>query len=401
MGRPAGRAHGRGRAARRPGDRPARAGRADRRRPHRHRRARARPGRLLRGRAAAAALGQRAAAARDRGPERRAGPRRLQRPPRRPQPLLPLPDPRPQRALAVRARPRALAPVSVRRGRPARVRGAAAGRARLHRLHAVRRLPPALRAGRPARRLGAPRRRARVLDRGRLLHAQHEPRARRDDARARRRPRRRGRLRAPARGPPALGGRAAPPRRTGSTSSRCGTRLETDAAGAAHQRRRDRRQGAADAAARAAGARGRRAGGGRAGLQPLRHRPLDHLLAAAVGDRGRLRGRHEGLRLRRHAGRLRAARGARADRGLLARPGRLRDQPRLQPRRRHHLLRDGRGGAGGDHARRAGDRGLAAVAGARDGLPARRALRVRGRRPRSRRGSSTGSTTCRCPRARC
>ena len=60
-------------------------------------------------------------------------------------------------------------------------------------------------------------------------------------------------------------------------------------------------------------------------------------------------------------------------------------QPRRQPRRRHHLLGHGRGGAGGDRARHAGDRRLAAVAGARDGLPARRRVRLRRRRPRSRR----------------
>ena len=51
----------------------------------------------------------------------------------------------------------------------------------------------------------------------------------------------------------------------------------------------------------------------------------------------------------------------RADRGLRGRAGRLRDQPRLQPRRRHHLLGHGRGGARGDRPRAAGDRGLPAV----------------------------------------
>ena len=79
-------------------------------------------------------------------------------------------------------------------------------------------------------------------------------------------------------------------------------------------------------------------------------------------ERGRLRGRHERLRHRRHARGLRAARRARADRRLPARPDRLRHQPRLQPRRRHHLLRHGRGGAGGHRARPAGHRGLPAVA---------------------------------------
>ena len=72
---------------------------------------------------------------------------------------------------------------------------------------------------------------------------------------------------------------------------------------------------------------------------------------AAVGRGGRLRRRHGRLRHRRHAGRLRALRRARADRGLRGRPDRLRHQPRLQPRRRHHLLGHGRRGAGGRRAR--------------------------------------------------
>ena len=53
---------------------------------------------------------------------------------------------------------------------------------------------------------------------------------------------------------------------------------------------------------------------------------------------------------------------ARPDRGLRARPDRLRHQPRRQPRRRHHLLRHGRRGARGRRARPPGDRRLAAVA---------------------------------------
>ena len=57
---------------------------------------------------------------------------------------------------------------------------------------------------------------------------------------------------------------------------------------------------------------------------------------------------------------------------LRARPRRRRHQPRLQPRRRHHLLGHGRRRARGDRARRPGARDLPAVAGARDGLPARR-----------------------------
>ena len=47
---------------------------------------------------------------------------------------------------------------------------------------------------------------------------------------------------------------------------------------------------------------------------------LDHDAPAAVGRGGRLRGRHGRLRDRRHAGRLRALRDARAGRGLHGRP---------------------------------------------------------------------------------
>ena len=47
------------------------------------------------------------------------------------------------------------------------------------------------------------------------------------------------------------------------------------------------------------------------------------------------------------------------------------------------------------------DRGLPAVGGARDGLPARHAVRLRAGRARSSRAWSRSSTTSRCPRARC
>src|SRR5215210_7732128 len=57
----------------------------------------------------------------------------------------------PEIAVLEAARAPALVSVSVRGGRPARVRGAARGHARLHRLHPQRRLPPALRPRRPAR----------------------------------------------------------------------------------------------------------------------------------------------------------------------------------------------------------------------------------------------------------
>ena len=48
-------------------------------------------------------------------------------------------------------------------------------------------------------------------------------------------------------------------------------------------------------------------------------------------------------------------------RGLRGRAGRLGDQPRLQPRRRHHLLGHGGRGARGDRPRAARDRRLPAV----------------------------------------
>ena len=60
--------------------------------------------------------------------------------------------------------------------------------------------------------------------------------------------------------------------------------------------------------------------------------------------------------------------------GFAGRAGGLGDQPRLEPRRRHHLLGHRGGGAGGDRPRAAGHRRLAAVelAGAR--LPGRLGL---------------------------
>ena len=53
-----------------------------------------------------------------------------------------------------------------------------------------------------------------------------------------------------------------------------------------HQRRRDRRRRAADAAARAAGLEDVELAVDRAGLQPLGHRALDHVQPPAVGHRG-------------------------------------------------------------------------------------------------------------------
>ena len=55
----------------------------------------------------------------------------------------------------------------------------------------------------------------------------------------------------------------------------------------------------------------------------------------------------------------------------------------------------------GDPARAAGDRRLAAVAAARDGLPARPRFDFDARRHVRRARSSRRSTTCRCRRARC
>ncbi|CAA9490333.1 MAG: 5'-nucleotidase SurE, partial [uncultured Solirubrobacteraceae bacterium] len=151
-------------------------------------------------------------------------------------------------------------------------------------------------------------------------------------------------------------------------------------AGPAHQRRRNRGRRPPGAAPGAADRRGHRARGHRAGRQPLGDGAVDHDAPAAVGRGGRLRRRDRRLRDRRHAGRLRPLRDARARRGLRGRHDRLRHQPRLEPRRRHHVLGHGRRRARGRAARVAGDRGLAAVGGARARLPARPHVRLRGRR---------------------
>src|SRR5215216_165996 len=151
-------------------------------------------------------------------------------------------------------------------------------------------------------------------------------------------------------------------------------------AGPPDKRRRDRGGRAAGAAPGPARRRGPRPCRDRARLQPLGDRARDHDAAAAVGRGGRLRRRQRRLRDRRHAGRLRPLRGARAGRGLRGRADRVRHQPRLEPRRRHHVLRHGCGRARGRRARAAGDRGVAAVDRARDGLPAGQSVRVRGRR---------------------
>ena len=132
-----------------------------------------------------------------------------------------------------------------------------------------------------------------------------------------------------------------------------------------------------------------------------RDRAVDHHPAADLGRGGRLRRRHGRLRDRRHAGRLRPLRAARPDRRLRGRPRRVRHQPRLQPRRRHHLLGHRGRGARGARARAAGHRGLAAVARARAGLPHRPSLRLRHRRGvhrAHRRGARVGAAA---RRARC
>ena len=193
------------------------------------------------------------------------GARRVLRPPRRRQPRLPLPRARPR---APRRRSSAAARSGTRirldEDGAARLRRRPARGARLHRLHAHRRLPP--RFDREVLRAGweRARRRARVLDRGRRLHAPDEPRAGRHDARGRQRPARASsefaRCSRGARAPRP----AAPRRRTGSTSSPSRYWPISSKAmlqSPPHQRRRHRRHRAADAAPRAAGARGRRAGG--------------------------------------------------------------------------------------------------------------------------------------------
>ena len=212
------------RAERGAGHGAARAGRADRGGAHGPRRPCARPGRLLRRPAAVPALGQRGAAARDHRAGGRGGAGRLLRPPRRALARLPLP-----RARARRRRRRSSAGASLwwpHALDEAALRACAAllrRHARLHRLHARRRLPPALRARRPRRPLGARRRRARVPHRGRHVHAPHEPRAGRDDARGRHGPAH------PSRASPRCWRaararrRAARRRRTGSTWRRCAT----------------------------------------------------------------------------------------------------------------------------------------------------------------------------------
>ena len=184
------------------------------------------PGRLVRGRAGAARGPQRAAAAPTSPCSACArGGGRLRRAPRR--------DARARyryRVLASRTRSafergRALWwPHALDRALLDALRGAARRDARLHRLHADRDRPRALRARRARRAAG--REQATllsVLDRGRHVHAPHEPRARRDDARGRRRTALARVVRGAAATAPTAATRGRPRRRTGSTSSASAT----------------------------------------------------------------------------------------------------------------------------------------------------------------------------------
>ena len=204
--------------------RAARAGRADRRRAHRPRRARAGAGRLVRGRAGAAAVAQRAARRRRRGARQRARP------------------PTASTRAATRARARTATACCTRRVRSAFERGRALSGRTASTATRCTRAPRLLRGTHDftaftptetdhvrferdvfARRVGRARRPPRVLHRGRHVHAPHEPRAGRHDARGRGRPALARLIRArcwrAARAPR----RARPRRRTGCTWPRCGT----------------------------------------------------------------------------------------------------------------------------------------------------------------------------------
>ena len=155
--------------------------------------------------------------------------------------------------------------------------------------------------------------------------------------------------------------------------SRPPSRLASNAdASAPHQRRRHPRRRPADAAPGAARGRGRRAGRDRARRQPVGDGALDHHPPPALGPGGRFRRRDGRLRHRWHPRGLRATGQPGADRRLRGRPGRLGNQPRRQPRRRHHLLGHGRRGTRGAHPRPSGDRDLTAVGGDGPRLPSRR-----------------------------
>ena len=229
------------------------------------------------------------------------------------------------------------------------------------------------------------RRRARVLDRGRLVHAPHEPRAGRDDARGRRRAGAavddfarllEGRPRSEA-GRDRAAARALPRSRCavlGCEHRCCGSCSPTTTGsrreGLQALRRallERRRTSSWRSSRRTPTARPPRARSPRAGRCGSRRSTSATARVGYATDGTPV----DCVRLRR----------ARADRRLHGRPDRLRHQPRLQPRRRHHLLRHGRGRARG---RRCSACRAIAVSQqsqrARDGLPPRRALRLRGRR---------------------
>ncbi len=149
------------------------------------------------------------------------------------------------------------------------------------------------------------------------------------------------------------------------------------------------------------GARRRAPGGDRARRQPLGDGALDHDAPAAVGRRGAVRRRHDRLRDRRHAGRLRAPGEPRPRRGLRGRPGRRGHQPRREPGRRHHLLGHRRGGARGRRAGAARDRRLPAVAARAHSTTASTAASTSRSPRRSSRVWSSASRRCRCRRGRC
>ena len=175
------------------------------------RRARARAGRLLRRPAAVAALGQRGAAGRDRRAVRRGGARRLLRPPRRA--LAQLPS-----TACWRARRHRRSSATARCGGryPLDVEALRACAEALVGTHDFTAFTPTettmcASSARSSPLLGGGRGRARVPDRGRHVHAPHEPRARRDDARGRWRAAVARRLRGPpARRPRSAAGPTAP-----------------------------------------------------------------------------------------------------------------------------------------------------------------------------------------------
>ena len=260
------------------------------------------------------------------------------------------------------------------------------------------------------RRWADARRRAGVLDRGRHVHAPHEPRARRDDARGR------AAGGASSSGFAALlGGPPAPRGRPDRAAARAVPRAASATDGVAangHDYPLERMKVLLtnDDGIEAEGLQAlrralleRRRTSSSAVIAPDGNRSAigahDHDAPAAVGRGGRLRRRHRRLRDRRHAGRLRALRQARADRGLRGRPRRLRHQPRRPTSATTSPTR-----APSPPRSRAivlglpGDRRLPAVGRrARWTSASGAAFDFDGRRASSPRASSTSSTTCRCP----